>query len=126
MSLRTPLARARGLGSARDGTGHFWWQRLTGAANVIALAFFAYTVFALAGAGHAEVLRYFASPLAGTLMLLLIASASYHMYLGMQTIIEDYIHAPGKRVAALGANALFSVFIALASALAVLKLSLGA
>lgn len=125
MSLRTPLSRARGLGSAHDGTGHFWWQRLTGAANVIALIFFGYTAFALAGASHAEVLRYFASPLTGALMLLLIVSVSYHMYLGMQTIIEDYVESPGRRVAALGLNALFSFFIALASALAVLKLSLG-
>jgi succinate dehydrogenase / fumarate reductase membrane anchor subunit len=126
MSLRTPLARARGLGSAHDGTGHFWWQRLTGAANLIALVFFVYTIFALAGASHAEVLRYFASPLTGALMLLLIASVAYHMYLGMQNIIEDYVHSAGWRVASLALNALFSVFIALASALAVLKLSLGA
>jgi len=126
MSLRTPLARARGLGSAHDGTGHFWWQRLTGAANVIALIFFVATVFALAGASHAEVKTYFASPLTAALMLLLIISASYHMYLGMQTIIEDYVDAPGKRIAALGMNALFSLFVALALALAVLKLSLGA
>jgi len=126
MSLRTPLARARGLGSAHDGTGHFWWQRLTGAANLIALVFFVYTIFALAGASHAEVLRYFASPLTGALMLLLIASVAYHMNLGMQNIIEDYVHSAGWRVASLALNALFSVFIALASALAVLKLSLGA
>ena len=126
MSLRTPLARARGLGSAHDGTGHFWWQRLTAAANLIALGFFVYTVFSLAGASHAEVQSYFAAPLAGALMLLLILSVSYHMYLGMQTIIEDYVHSPGSRVVALGLNALFTVFIALASVLAVLKLSLGA
>ncbi|RIA56801.1 succinate dehydrogenase, hydrophobic membrane anchor protein [Dichotomicrobium thermohalophilum] len=126
MSLRTPLARARGLGSAHDGTSHFWWQRLTGAANLIALIFFVYTVFSLAGASHAEVQAYFDAPLAGALMLLLIVSVSYHMYLGMQTIIEDYVHSSGSRVVALALNALFSVFIALASVLAVLKLSLGA
>jgi len=126
MSLRTPLSRARGLGSAHEGTEHFWWQRLTAAANLIALVFFVYTVFALAGATHGEVVRYFASPLTAALMLLLIVSVTYHMYLGMQTIIEDYVHSTGARIAALGINALFSFFIALASALAVLKLSLGA
>lgn len=126
MSLRTPLSRARGLGSAHEGTGHFWWQRLTAAGNLISLIFLIYTVFALAGASHGEVVRYFASPLAGALMLLLIASVSYHMYLGMQTIIEDYVHGSGSKVIALAVNALFSVLIALASALAVLKLSLGA
>ena len=126
MSLRTPLSRARGLGSAHDGTGHFWWQRLTAAANLIALVYFVYTVFTLAGASHAEVVGYFAAPLSGALMLLLIASVSYHMYLGMQNVIEDYVHSAGTRVVTLALNALFSVFIALASALAVLKLSLGA
>jgi len=126
MSLRTPLSRARGLGSAHDGTGHFWWQRLTAAANLIALIFFIYAIFSLAGASHSEVQAFFDAPLAGTLMLLLIVSVSYHMYLGMQTIIEDYVHSTGSRVVALALNALFSVFIALASALAVLKLSLGA
>jgi len=126
MSLRTPLSRARGLGSAHDGTGHFWWQRLTAAANLIALVFFVYAVFSLAGAPHAEVRAFFAAPLTGALMLLLIVSISYHMYLGMQTIIEDYVHSAGSRIVALALNALFSVFIALACVLAVIKLSLGA
>ncbi len=126
MSTPTPLARARGRGSAHEGTGHFWWQRLTAVANLIALIFFIYTVFTVAGASHAEVKAYFAAPLPGVLMLLLVGSVGYHMYLGMQSIIEDYLHSPGNKLVALIANALFTVIVGLASALAVLKLSLGA
>lgn len=122
----TPLARARGRGSAHEGTGHFWWQRLTGIANLISLVFLIYTVFALAGATHSEVKAYFAAPLASVLMLLLIGSVGYHMYLGMQSIIEDYLHVPGNKLAAYILNALFTVIVGLALALAVLKLSLGA
>lgn len=126
MSTPTPLARARGRGSAHEGTSHFWWQRLTGVANLIALVFFIVTVFAVAGASHAQVKAYFAAPVASVLMLLLIGSVAYHMYLGMQTIVDDYVHAPGSRLVASILNVLFTVIIALASVLAVLKLSLGA
>ncbi len=126
MSTPTPLARARGRGSAHEGTSHFWWQRLTGVANLIALVFFIVTVFAVAGASHAQVKAYFAAPVASVLMLLLIGSVAYHMYLGMQTIADDYVHSPGSRLVASILNVLFTVIIALASVLAVLKLSLGA
>ena len=126
MSTPTPLARARGRGSAHEGTSHFWWQRLTGVANLIALAFFVVTVFVVAGASHAQVKAYFAAPLASVLMLLLIGSVAYHMYLGMQTIVDDYVHASGSRLVASIMNVLFTVIVALASVLAVLKLSLGA
>jgi succinate dehydrogenase / fumarate reductase membrane anchor subunit len=125
MSLRTPLGRARGWGSARDGTGHFRWQRLSAIINLIGVVFLAYTAVSLAGASHADVRSYFQAPLPGALMLWLIFSACFHMALGMQVIVEDYVQAAGTRALLLTLNIIFATFIALASALAVLKLSLG-
>ncbi len=125
MSLRTPLGRARGWGSARDGTGHFRWQRLSAIINLLGIIFLAYTAIYLAGASHAEVKAYFYSPLPGSLMLWLIFSACFHMALGMQVIIEDYVHSSGIRTLLLVFNTAFTSFIALVCALAVLKLSLG-
>lgn len=97
-TLRTPLSRVRGLGSARSGTSHFWHQRLTAVANVpLALAFIAIVVCAT-GSGYEEALALVRSPLVAILLLLFILSAAYHMRLGMQVIIEDYVHGPSKYV----------------------------
>jgi succinate dehydrogenase / fumarate reductase membrane anchor subunit len=121
---RTPLKQARGLGSAKDGTGHFWQQRLTGAANVILIAFLIYAALTLAGASRANVKAFFSQPIAAIFGILLAISVSVHMRIGMQVIIEDYLHG-AWRVPALLLNAFFSIFIAAATVLAVAKLFLG-
>ena len=91
-SMRTPLGRVRHLGSAQSGTGHFWHQRLTSVANVPLTIAFVVIIMALLGRNHAAVVQILGSPLVAIIMLLFIVSSVYHMRLGMQVIIEDYVH----------------------------------
>ena len=91
-SLRTPLAKARGLGSAKDGTHHFWLQRLTAVALIPLTVWFALSIASLATAGQAEALAWMKSPVTATLMLSFIMAGFWHMKLGLQVVIEDYVH----------------------------------
>jgi succinate dehydrogenase membrane anchor subunit len=126
MSMRTPLAKVRGLGSARSGTGHFWLQRLTAVANIVLVCFLIGLLFTLVGADYDTVRRALAKPYIAVPLLLLVLSAVTHMRLGMQTIIEDYVHSEGRKVAALMLNTFFAVLIGITCVFAVLKLSFGA
>lgn len=126
MSLRTPLAKVRGLGSAKEGTDHFWKQRLTAVANVFLVGFLIVLMVRLAGADHATVKHALAQPQNSIALLLLVVSGVIHMRLGMQTIIEDYVHSEGRKVAALMLNSFFAILIGITCAFAVLKLSFGA
>lgn len=125
-AMRTPLKNVRRLGSAKEGANHFWMQRLTGVANLVLAIFLVWLVAALAGADHARVKATLASPLVSLPLLLLIVSAMIHMRLGMQTIIEDYVHAEGTKIACLMLNTFFTIAVAAASMLSVLRLTLGA
>ena len=125
-SYRTPLARARGLGPARAGTDHFCKQRVTAVANVFLVSFAIFLIVRLAGADYPTVKATLAQPQNAVALLLLILSGVIHMRLGMQTIIEDYVHSNGYRVAALLRNTFFAALIGLVCAYAVLKLSFGA
>jgi succinate dehydrogenase / fumarate reductase, membrane anchor subunit len=125
MTMRTPLGRVRGLGSARSGTSHFWHQRLTALSNVPLTIAFVLIVAALLGRNHAAVVQILGSPFVAIVMLLFILSVSWHMRLGMQVIIEDYVHQEGPRILLLIANTFFTIAIGLASAFAILKLSFG-
>jgi succinate dehydrogenase / fumarate reductase membrane anchor subunit len=123
--IRTPLARVRGLGSARSGTDHFWRQRLTAVANVPLVIAFVVIVASLFGRNHAAVAQILGSPLVAMIMLLFIASVTTHMRIGMQIIIEDYVHDDIPKLVCLMANTFFTVAVALASSYAILKLSFG-
>jgi len=123
--MRTPLARVRGLGSARSGTGHFWHQRLTAVSNVPLVIAFVLILVSLLGRSHAAVVQILGSPLVAIVMLLFVASITYHMKLGMQMIIEDYVHDEKWKVAAVIANTFFAIAVASAAAYAILKLSFG-
>ena len=125
MSMRTPLRQVRGLGSARSGTEHFWHQRLTAMANIPLTIGFVVVVVALMGRNHAAVVQILGSPLVAVLMLLFILSATAHMRIGMQVIIEDYVHDEVAKFTMLIANTFFAVVVALTSAFAILKLSFG-
>lgn len=123
--MRTPLSRVRGLGSAKDGTNHFWHQRLTAIANIPLMLFFIWSIIVLNGADHAQTVAYLSSPFVAIMMLLVVGAGIYHMKLGMQVIIEDYVHgAAGK--ALLIANTFFCICLSAACAFAILKLGFGA
>ena len=126
MAHRTPLARVRGLGSSHSGAEHFWRQRVTAVANLVLVCFLVFLLAKLAGADYPTVKRTLAQPYNAIPLLLLVLSGVIHMRLGMQTIIEDYVHSEGRKVAALMLNTFFAVAVGLTSAFAVLKLSFGA
>jgi succinate dehydrogenase / fumarate reductase, membrane anchor subunit len=126
MSLRTPLARVRGLGSAKEGTDHFWRQRLTAVSNIFLVSFLILLLARYAGADYATVRQALSHPVNAVALLLLVLSATVHMRLGMQTIIEDYVHSEGRKVAALMLNTFFALLVGVTCVFAVLKLSFGA
>lgn len=125
MSMKTPFKRVEGLGSAREGTGHFWMQRVTAVANAFLIVFFVILVLRLSSGTYADLRAAFANPLVGLAMAAVMLSATIHMRLGMQIVIEDYVHG-AMRIVAILASTFFSVAIALASLIAIVRLSLGA
>lgn len=125
-SMRTPLGKVRGLGSAKSGTEHFWLQRVTAVANVILSFAFICIVIGVVGRDYEDALDYLSRPVVAALLALFVISGVIHMRLGMQVIIEDYIHGEGAKVLALIANTFFSVAIGALSLIAILKLAVGA
>src|SRR5438270_7638840 len=121
--MSTPLARVRGLGSAKSGTEHFWRQRLTAVANVPLTIGFVVIVVGLLGRNHAAVVQILGSPLVAVIVLLFIMSVTMHMRIGMQVIIEDYVHDEGIKLVLIMANTFFTIAVALASAFALSMLS---
>jgi succinate dehydrogenase / fumarate reductase membrane anchor subunit len=124
--IQTPLARVRGLGSARDGTAHFWQIRVTAISALLLTPILLALLVNLTGADHATVKRVIGHPAVAVLLLLMLAATLQHMRLGMQVIIEDYVHSEGSKPVLLMLNTFFTVLVGAACAFAVLKLSLGA
>lgn len=122
--MRTPLGRVRGLGSAKDGTEHFWRQRVTAVANIPLILFFVGFLVSINGADYATVRAALASPLTAIVLIAVLVSALYHMRLGMQIIIEDYVHG-GLRVALILLNTFFAFAVGIASIFALLKMAFG-
>ncbi len=123
--MRTPLSRIRGLGAAHHGTEHFWLQRLTAAANVFLLVVLIGIVVTLVGRSHATVLATLSKPLVSVLLVAAVISVAIHMRLGMQIIIEDYVHSEFRKVVLLMLNTFFAWGIGLCSIYAVLMISFG-
>lgn len=123
MSLKTPLGRVRGLGSAKSGTEHWWAMRLTSVALVPLTLWFVYAIAVHMGSDHATMTAWLASPLNAILMLLLIAATFHHVHMGVQVVIEDYIHHEGIKIAGLVFVKLASAGLAVAAAFAVLKVA---
>jgi succinate dehydrogenase / fumarate reductase membrane anchor subunit len=123
--MRTPLRRVRGLGAAHSGTGHFWMQRLTSVAGIPLSIALVIIIVGLLGRSHAAVVQILGSPLVAIVMLLFIINSAYHMWIGMQEIILDYVHDNRFKFLSLMANTFFVFAVAFASAYAILKLSFG-
>ena len=123
--IRTPLARVRGLGTAKSGTEHFWHQRLTAIANIPLTIAVVIILITLLGRNQAAVAQILGSPTIAIIMLLFITSITIHMRLGMAVIIEDYVHDETLKLAALMANTFFTIAVALAAIFGILKLSFG-
>jgi succinate dehydrogenase / fumarate reductase membrane anchor subunit len=123
--MRTPLKKVRHLGSAKEGADHFWKQRMTAVALLFLGAIATALVVSLVGASHATVKATLANPLVSVVFLLLIGAGMIHMRLGMQVIIEDYVHGEGSKIVLLMLNTFFAIAVGVASVLAVFKLSFG-
>lgn len=125
-SMKTPLGRVRGLGAARSGTDHFWLIRTTAVANVPLTAAFVLIVLLSVFRPYDEAVALFANPLVSVFAILIVAVNAVHMRLGMQTIIEDYVHHEGTKVMALMANTFFTILVAVTAIYCVLKIGFGA
>ena len=124
-TMRNPPTPARYYGSAHSGTQVFWHQRITSVAGVPLTIAFIVIVIALLGRGHAANQQVLGSPLVATVVILFTASIVYHMWIGMQEIIVDYVHGPVAKYLALFGNMFFCSVVGLASIYAVFKLSSG-
>jgi succinate dehydrogenase / fumarate reductase membrane anchor subunit len=123
--LRSPLARVRGLGSAKTGTEHFWFQRLTAVALVPLTLAFAVVVLRLAGAGHAPAAAVLGHPLVAGIGMLLVVAAFWHLRLGVQVVIEDYVADEGAKLVLQLLNSFACTALGLACLLALLSLAFG-
>ena len=124
-SMRTPLERVRGLGSAHTGTSDFWRQRLTAVAMTLLIVPVLVVILMLIGRNHAGAAQILGSIPIAIILLLFIVASTWHMKIGMQIVIEDYVHSEEVKLACVMANNLFCVAVALASIYAILKLSSG-
>ncbi len=120
--LRSDFARVRGLGSAKEGVHHWWAQRVTAIALVPLTIWFVASVVSLAGAPHAAVVDWVATPLPALLLVLLLVATFHHAQLGLQVVIEDYVHAEGAKIALILLVKGAAVVLGLASVFAVLRI----
>ena len=124
-SMRTPLARVKGLGASGHGVEHWWIHRVTAVSNIPLVISFVIIVAGLAGSDYARAISIVSHPLVAILLILAVISVTNHMRLGMQIIIEDYVHDKGWKIVAVIANNFYAVIIAVACLYAILKVSLG-
>jgi succinate dehydrogenase / fumarate reductase membrane anchor subunit len=125
MARRNPLSMQMARGSSREGVGHWKLQRLTAISNLILVVWFVISVLALSGANYHETRLWLAQPWNTVMMALLVISTFIHAPLGLQVVIEDYVHHEGAKTAALIAIRLLAVALAVASLIAILRVSLG-
>jgi succinate dehydrogenase / fumarate reductase, membrane anchor subunit len=123
--LRTPLSRARGLGSAKQGVHHWWAQRITAVALIPLVTWFAISLIMLSGADYAVVRAWIGSPVVMVLLTLTIVIGLHHGQLGMQEVVEDYVHSEGMKLALIVLLRFTAVFFGLAAIVAILRIGFG-
>jgi succinate dehydrogenase membrane anchor subunit len=123
MKFRTPLARVRGLGSARSGTHHWWMQRLTAIALVPLSLWFVASLVSVVTADHAAVLAWLHTPVVAILCSAFIVASFYHAQLGMQVVLEDYVHSEWLKLSCIVLTKLLALLLAGASLFAVLRIA---
>ena len=124
-TMRTPLSRVRYLGASHSGTSDFWRQRLTAVAMTVLIVPVIVVVLMLIGSNQAGAKQIFSSLPIAIIMLLFIVASAWHMKIGMQIVIEDYVHNEKIKLASMMANNFFCIAVALASIYAILKMSSG-
>ncbi len=125
MSLRTPLGRVRGLGSAGEGTHHWWQQRLTAILLTPLTLWLIYSIVSLTTNSHAVVVAWMQSPFNAVLLILFLLALFHHTQLGVQVVIEDYVDSQWQKIASIILVKFLALFAGLVSVLAVLKVFLG-
>jgi succinate dehydrogenase / fumarate reductase, membrane anchor subunit len=121
--MKSPFARVRGLGTAHSGTEHFWMQRLTGIANLPLIIAFLVVIVSLVGSSQASVIATLSNPFVAMILLAALMSVLIHMRIGMQVIIEDYVHTELRKILLLMANTFFTLAVAIAAVYAILKIN---
>ncbi|MBT8090876.1 MAG: succinate dehydrogenase, hydrophobic membrane anchor protein [Gammaproteobacteria bacterium] len=124
--MRSPLGRVLGSGTAKDGTSHWWGQRVSAIALVFLGIWFAFVLATMTGFSHAEAVATIGRPINSILLLLLSITLAYHSYLGIQVVIEDYVHSPGLKLATLLFSRFTHVALVAVAVFAVLKIGLNA
>ncbi|MCJ2085656.1 succinate dehydrogenase, hydrophobic membrane anchor protein [Methylobacterium sp. E-005] len=125
VSIRTPRARVSGLGVAHHGVSHWWLQRITAVTNLVLMLAFVVIIANMAGRNYAEAAHIVANPFVSIILILALLSVTLHMRIGMQVIIEDYVHAQATKIVAVFANNVYAVLVAVACLYAVLRISFG-
>lgn len=123
-TMKTHLARVRGLGSAKEGSHHWWMQRLTAIALIPLTVWFAISIIGIVGADHATVVNWFSSPVISIFMILFVSTMVYHSTLGVQVVIEDYIHKERWKFGLLIALKFLGITLGVVAVFSILKLAL--
>jgi len=126
MSLRSPLGRVLGLGTAKDGTAHWWGQRVSGIALALLGAWFALSLATMDGYAHADAVAFISQSPNPVLLTLLCITMAYHSYLGVQVVIEDYVHSHGVKLASLILSRFAHILFAAVGVYSILRLGIGA
>ena len=126
MKMETPLGRVRGLGSAQAGAHHWWLERLTAVATLLLLVWLAVSLLRMPDLDHRTLSEWLTAPFAAVPMLLLILGMFWHLKLGLQVVVEDYVHTDGPKLACIVLINFLSLFGAGLAIFAVLKIALGA
>ncbi|MEM6512642.1 MAG: succinate dehydrogenase, hydrophobic membrane anchor protein [Pseudomonadota bacterium] len=125
MSLESPLGRVLGLGSAKEGSDHWWSQRVSSVLNMLLGLWFIGALATANGYTYLDMLRFVSQPWNGVLLSLMCASFAYHSYLGVQVVLEDYVHAPAIKVVSLLASRFVHLLVGFACVFAVIRIGLG-